>query len=80
MSLYTFLILVNSALSWVPLGRLGMMSGIAAAINAICEPFVGLFRRIIPTFGGIDFSPFVAILALMALRRILTAILLPTVY
>jgi uncharacterized protein YggT (Ycf19 family) len=33
-------------------------------LRDICEPFLRIFRRLIPGFGGIDFSPILAILTL----------------
>ncbi len=33
-------------------------------LRDVCEPFLRLFRRVIPQLGPIDFSPVVAILAL----------------
>ena len=33
-------------------------------LRDICEPFLRLFRRVIPAFGGIDFSPILAIFTL----------------
>jgi YggT family protein len=33
-------------------------------LRDICEPFLRIFRRIIPSFGGIDLSPILAILTL----------------
>jgi uncharacterized protein YggT (Ycf19 family) len=33
-------------------------------LRDICEPFLRIFRRLLPSFGGWDFSPIVAILAL----------------
>jgi YggT family protein len=33
-------------------------------LRDICEPFLRIFRRLLPSFGGIDFSPIVAIIAL----------------
>ncbi len=33
-------------------------------LRDVCEPFLRIFRRILPSFGGFDFSPIVAILAL----------------
>jgi YggT family protein len=41
-----------------------------------CEPYLRLWRRLLPlSMGGIDFSPMVAVLALIAVERILIAIL-----
>ena len=33
-------------------------------LRDICEPFLRIFRRLIPSFGGIDLSPILAILTL----------------
>jgi YggT family protein len=33
-------------------------------LRDICEPFLRLFRRLIPGFGGIDLSPILAIVTL----------------
>ncbi len=33
-------------------------------LRDICEPFLRIFRRVLPSVGGFDFSPIVAILAL----------------
>jgi YggT family protein len=42
----------------------------------VCEPYLRLWRRMLPLqMGGIDFSPMVAVLALIAAERILIAIL-----
>jgi YggT family protein len=33
-------------------------------LRDICEPFLRIFRRFVPQFGGLDFSPMLAIFAL----------------
>jgi YggT family protein len=33
-------------------------------LHDVCEPFLRIFRRFLPSFGGIDFSPILAILTL----------------
>jgi YggT family protein len=33
-------------------------------LRDICEPFLRIFRRVMPSVGGIDFSPIVAIIVL----------------
>jgi YggT family protein len=39
-------------------------------LRDVCEPFLRIFRRLLPSFGGFDFSPFVAILALGIINSI----------
>lgn len=33
-------------------------------LRSVCEPFLRIFRRVLPSVGGIDFSPIVAIIVL----------------
>jgi uncharacterized protein YggT (Ycf19 family) len=40
-------------------------------LRDICEPFLRIFRRVIPSFGGLDFSPILAIISLQIINRIL---------
>jgi len=36
-----------------------------------CEPYLRLFRRVLPSFGGIDFSPLVAIIVLELVNKLI---------
>lgn len=36
-----------------------------------CEPFLRLFRRLLPGFGAIDLSPMLAIITLEVLNRVI---------
>ncbi len=42
-------------------------------LRDVCEPFLRLFRRVIPSFGGIDFSPIVAIITLQIVNSVVVA-------
>jgi len=33
-------------------------------LRDVCEPYLRLFRRVLPSFGGLDFSPIIAIVLL----------------
>jgi uncharacterized protein YggT (Ycf19 family) len=37
---------------------------VQGVLATIVEPYLGVFRRFIPAFGGMDFSPLAAILVL----------------
>ncbi len=42
-------------------------------LRDVCEPFLRIFRRLIPSFGGIDFSPVLAIITLQIVNSIVVA-------
>jgi YggT family protein len=42
-------------------------------LRDICEPFLRIFRRVIPSFGGFDFSPILAIFTLQIVNNIVVA-------
>jgi YggT family protein len=39
-------------------------------LRDICEPFLRIFRRFIPSLGGLDFSPILAIVTLQIINSI----------
>jgi YggT family protein len=42
-------------------------------LRDVCEPFLRIFRRVIPAFGGLDLSPLLAILSLSLFNSIVVA-------
>ncbi|MFB9769427.1 YggT family protein [Lactiplantibacillus modestisalitolerans] len=59
--LYQLAIVVYILMSWFP-GAYN--TGIGRFLGRICEPFLSVFRRFIPTIAGLDFSPIIALLVL----------------
>lgn len=60
---YVLLIFAYVIMSWFRPS--GFLYDVYQMLSTVCEPYIGLFRRIVPILGGgIDFSPFVAILVL----------------
>jgi len=59
---YEILIIVYVLMSWFP--TRGILYDIYGVLGSVVEPYVGIFRRFIPPLGGLDFSPFVAILVI----------------
>jgi YggT family protein len=45
-------------------------------IYDVTEPVMGPFRRIIPSTGGLDFSPIIAVLAVEFVRRIVLKLII----
>jgi YggT family protein len=39
-------------------------------LRDICEPYLRIFRRVIPSFGGFDFSPILAIVTLQIINSV----------
>ncbi len=39
-------------------------------LRDVCEPFLRIFRRVLPSFGGLDFSPILAIFTLQIVNSI----------
>lgn len=75
---YSVLIIVYVLMSWLPTNG-GIIGDVYNALGALCEPYLQLFRRIIPPVGGagfgIDFSPIVAIIVLNVLARLVAYLL-----
>ena len=72
---YKLVIIVWCILSWFPMRTEGVIADIARAIDTLVSPYMNLFRRFIPPFGGLDFSPILAIVVLDLLQRLIIGIL-----
>jgi uncharacterized protein YggT (Ycf19 family) len=40
-------------------------------LRDVCEPFLRIFRRVIPSLGGWDFSPILAIITLQVVNSVI---------
>ena len=47
--------------------------GILGFLRDVCEPFLRIFRRVLPSFGGFDFSPILAIFTLQIINSVVVA-------
>lgn len=70
---YQYLIVIYVLLSWFPVS--GIFAQFKQVLSSICEPYLALFRRFVPVAGGLDFSPFIAIIVLQLLARFIVQIL-----
>ena len=71
--LYFYLILIRCILSWVP--NINPNKQPFALIYGSTDWYLDLFRKIIPPFGGIDFSPIAAVFALSLIQMILIRVI-----
>jgi YggT family protein len=71
---YVLAILAYILTSWVQLPY--SLKPVQRFLYDVCEPYLRFWRRILPfSAGPLDFSPMVAVLALIVLERIVFAIL-----
>lgn len=47
------------------------MDAVLAFLRDVCEPYLRIFRRVIPMVGAFDFSPIVAIVVLSLLNSLI---------
>jgi uncharacterized protein YggT (Ycf19 family) len=71
---YVLLIFVYVLTSWVRLPYSPWVRRISDFLRDVCEPYLRIFRRILPPLGPLDLSPVVAIFALFALKEIVDAL------
>lgn len=76
--IYTYLILVRAILSWFPNPQNDLLRSVAGAVYALTEPYLSLFRRIIPSVGaggmGFDLSPVVGLIVLFVIENVLSGV------
>ncbi len=61
---YSLVIFIYVMMSWIPVSS-GVIADIYSALGKICDPFLDLFKRLIPPIGGmIDITPIIALLVL----------------
>ncbi|MFD1465237.1 YggT family protein [Lapidilactobacillus mulanensis] len=68
---YNIAIVIYAIMSWVPRARFSRFGQIIARI---VEPLFSVIDRIIPSFGGISFSPLIALGLVYLLQRLLSLI------
>ncbi len=69
--LYILLNLMFSFGVRIPYSR--WSDAILGFLRDVCEPYLRLFRRLIPPIGQIDITPMIAILVLVILSRVITS-------
>lgn len=71
LTFYTVLIFIRVLLTWFP--NVDWYSQPFAALSQITDPYLNLFRSIIPPVGGIDFSAILAIILLQVVAGLIPA-------
>ena len=74
-TVYTLIILVYIITSWLRLPYSPWLNRIQRFLFDVAEPYIRLFRRVLPPMGPLDLSPMVAVIALWLLDRLLITVL-----
>jgi len=74
-TVYTLVIFVYILSSWVRLPYSPWVSRLQRFLHDVSEPYLRLFRRILPSMGPVDLSPIIAVIVLGILAKVLIGIL-----
>jgi YggT family protein len=72
---YSLIIFLYVLSSWIPLPYNRNLNRVRRFLFDACDPYLRLFRRVLPAFGGIDLSPIVAVLVLWLGDRLIYEVL-----
>ena len=70
---YVLLIFVYVLTSWVRLPY--SLAPVQRFLYDVCEPYLRLFRRLLPPLGPLDLSPIVGVVVLLVAARVINALL-----
>ena len=72
-SVYALVVFLYVLTSWVRLPY--SLNPVQRFLYEVCEPYLRLWRRFLPSLGPLDLSPMVAILALVLLGQLVVNLL-----
>jgi uncharacterized protein YggT (Ycf19 family) len=74
-TVYTLIILAYILTSWLRLPYSPWLNRIQRFLYDVSEPYLRLFRRVLPPMGPVDLSPMIGIIVLIVVDRLLETIL-----
>jgi YggT family protein len=72
---YILMIFAYILTSWIRLPYSPWLNRVQRFLYDVSEPYLRLFRRVIPPFGPLDISPVVAVLVLVIVQTLLVDLL-----
>jgi YggT family protein len=72
---YVLLILAYILTSWIRLPYSPWLNRIQRFLYDVCEPYLRLFRRVVPTIGPLDLSPMVGVIVLLIVQSLVDSLL-----
>jgi YggT family protein len=70
---YILLILAYVLTSWIKMPY--ALHRLQRFLDDVCEPYIGLFRRLLPSIGPLDLSPIVAVITLIIAQQLLVGLI-----
>ncbi|WP_269622965.1 YggT family protein [Prochlorococcus marinus] len=68
-SIYSYILILRVLLTWFP--NIDWSNPILSSVSSITDPYLNLFRGIIPAIGGLDISPILAFILLNVVESML---------
>ncbi len=74
-AVYILLIFAYILTSWIRLPYSPWLNRIQRFLYDVCEPYLRIFRRVLPPLGPLDLSPVVAVITLIVLQNLIARLL-----
>ena len=74
-TVYSLLVLAYIITSWVRMPYSVWLNRIQRFLYDVCDPYLRMWRRVLPNFGPLDLSPVVGVAALYVLLAVVVNIL-----
>ena len=71
LQIYSLVLIVRVLLSWFP--NLDWSNPILSNVSSITDPYLNVFRGLIPPIGGLDLSAILAFMALSLMQQLLNS-------
>jgi YggT family protein len=72
LNIYVVIVIIRVLLTWFP--NIDFYNPPFSILSQLVDPYLNVFRSIIPPLGGMDFSPILAILLLQLLGGLVSGI------
>ena len=70
LSIYSIILIIRILLTWFP--GIDWSNSVLSALTSITDPYLNIFRGIIPPIGGFDISSLLAFLLLNVIQNLIT--------
>ena len=71
-TLYNYLLIIRILLTWFP--NLDTSNPILSSLFSITDPYLNVFRGVIPPIGGLDLSPILAFISLSLVKQLIVGL------